>query len=186
MDKRKWESRKERNLYLFSRVDEKSVGEIVEKIVEINLYDDLQEEEKRGYERHPIKLHISSYGGSVYCGFSLVDAILASKTPVHTICLGKAMSMALAIMVAGHKRIAHPHSTFMNHQLSAVLWGDLTHIKRDVKECERLEALYDELVLSKTRILKEKLVEVKEKRQDWFISVDEALKLGIVDEIVQS
>lgn len=184
MEKAKLEKRKDRQLYLFSKVDEKNISEIVKQIIEINLYDDEQEEEKKEFERIPIELHISSYGGYVYCGFSLVDAILSSRTPVHTICSGKAMSMGLAILLAGHKRFGHRHSTFMYHQLSAWVWGDLTNIKRDVKECERLEKIYDELVLSKTNILKERLDEVKEKRMDWFISAEEAKKLGIIDEIL--
>lgn len=184
MENGKLEKRKERQLFLFSKVDEKNVAEIVKQIIEINIYDDEQEEEKKEYERTPIELYISSYGGYVYCGFSLVDAILSSKTPVHTICSGKAMSMGLAIFLAGHKRYGYRHSTFMYHQISGWFWGDLTHIKRDIKECERLEQLYDELVLARTNILKEKLDEIKEKRMDWFIPCDEAQKLGIINEIL--
>ena len=32
----------------------------------------------------PIKLYISSYGGSIFAAFSTVDTILTLRTPVHT------------------------------------------------------------------------------------------------------
>lgn len=49
---------------------------------------------------------------------------------------------------------------------------------------EHSEELLEELVLKDTKIAKERLKEVNEKRQDWWMDTEEALKLGVVDEII--
>jgi ATP-dependent Clp protease, protease subunit len=56
--------------------------------------------------KKPIKLLINSPGGSVEDGQMVVDAILTSKAPVVTIALGKAMSAAFDIFIAGDLRIS--------------------------------------------------------------------------------
>ena len=87
----------ERKLYLKEDVDEKSVMPLIEAIHRINDDDAEKEKEYNGWEREPIKLYIYTYGGVCYAGFALIDAIRASKTPVHTIVLGTAMSMGIFI-----------------------------------------------------------------------------------------
>ena len=174
-----------RQLFLGEDVTESSVKQLIEEIRKINKYDDEQEAEKKEYERKPIELIVSSFGGCAYSGFALVSTILLSKTPVHTICLGKAMSMGFLIFVAVHKRYAHRLSTFMYHEIRGWNHGELTQVKRTLEEWERLQNLYDEYVLKRTSLLKEKLDEVKEKCLDWYISAEEAKKLGIVDELLE-
>ena len=49
------------------------------------------------YEPPPIKLHINSYGGSVFAGLAALDYIKNSKVPVHTIIDGCAASAATLI-----------------------------------------------------------------------------------------
>ena len=94
------------------------------------------------------------------------------------------MSMGFIIFAAGHKRFAHPFATLMYHQIRGWAGGELTQIKRTVEEWERLETIYDSYVLKKTNLMKEKLDDVKEKCKDWYISAEDAKKLGIVDEIL--
>lgn len=175
---------KKRDLMISENVTQASVKVIIEQILEINRYDDKEEEEKKKYGREPIKLYINTYGGSVYDGFALVAAIEKSKTPVHTVCLGKAMSMGFIIMVAGHKRFAHPLATLMYHQISTVVWDKLEGIKREIEEVERLEKLGDSFVLSHTKLRQKELDEVKKMKKEWYIDANDALKLGIVDEIL--
>jgi ATP-dependent Clp protease, protease subunit len=172
------EEKKNRHFYLGEDVSASSV------IMEINRFDNEQEKKVVDYEREPIEIVVSTYGGSVYDGFGLVDAIVLSKTPVHTICTGKAMSMGFIILVAGHKRFITPMATVMYHQISTAVWAELEKIKRSVEEAERLEKIYDEFVLKRTNLLKEKLDDVKARCMDWYIAPDEAKKLGIIDEIL--
>lgn len=178
------EETRNRDLILSENVTQDSVKGLIREILEINDFDDKQEEEKRTYERKPIRLIVNTYGGSVYDGFALVAAIEKSKTPVHTICFGKAMSMGFMIMLAGHKRFAHPLATLMYHQISTLAWGKIEEIKQEVTECERLEKLYDDYVLKHSNLIKKQLDEVKKLKQEWYIGADEAVKLGLVDELL--
>jgi ATP-dependent Clp protease protease subunit len=57
-------------------------------------------------------------------------------------------------------------------------------MKQNIKEFERIQEMYDGYVLSKTNILKDKLTEIKNMKLEWYISADEALKLGIAEEII--
>ena len=81
-------------------IDSELVNEVIQLIYEIN------EEDAKKTQKEPIKLIINSFGGELYSGLALVDVIDNSQTPVHTICHGSAMSMALIIYAAGHKRLA--------------------------------------------------------------------------------
>jgi ATP-dependent Clp protease protease subunit len=125
-------------------------------------------------ERKPIELYISSPGGSVYDGFSLVNEIIVSKTPVHAICSGYCMSMAVAIYAAAHKRIAMPYTNFMIHEISAGAMGRNIEIERVTKENKRLQKMYDEIITSRTKIEQKKLDSVKKNSLDWFFGAEEA------------
>lgn len=175
---------KERDLIISSDIDQTSVKTIIEQIIYINGYDDKQENEKKEYVRKPIRLIVDTYGGSVYSGFALIAAIEKSKTPVHTICLGKAMSMGFVIMLAGHKRFMHPLGTVMYHQIATGVWDKIEGIKQELEQVERLEKLGEGFILSHTKIRQKELDEVKKLKKEWYIGADEALKLGIIDEIL--
>ena len=178
--------KKNREFYLGQNVEASSIESIIKGIIEINKHDAEQEKKVVDYKREPIEITISSYGGYIYDGLGLLDVILLSKTPVHTICIGKAMSMGFMLMIVGHKRFATPRATFMHHQGSLGAWGELEKVKRSVEESQRLDDICDGLILEKTNILQEKLDMVRERCLDWYISAQEAKKLGIIDEILEA
>ncbi|AIF45658.1 ClpP family protease [Virgibacillus sp. SK37] len=175
---------KDRKLILSEDVNGSSVRGLIQKILEINLYDQEKEEKEVGYKREPIELIVNSFGGSVYDGFALVSVMETSKTPIHTICLGSAMSMGFIIYLAGHKRFAHRFSTFMYHEIISGGFQKTEEHRRNVKECERLQKQYDDYVLEKTTLYQEKLDNVKSTVTDWYIPAEEAVKYGIVQELV--
>jgi ATP-dependent Clp protease protease subunit len=174
----------DRLILITTDIEDTIVGDIVKKIYEINNQDDEKEAKEVGFVRKPIKVIVNSFGGSIYDGFGIVGAIQASKTPVHTICVGYAMSMGFLIFAAGHKRFCHDMSTFMYHQLSGWNWGKLQDLKLELAEKERIMDLYDAKLLSLTKMTREQLQRNREKKEDWFIPADEAIKLGIADEII--
>jgi ATP-dependent Clp protease protease subunit len=173
-----------RILILSSDVTQDSVSELMEAILEINAIDDELEEELKNYSRQPIKLIINSFGGSVYDGFGLIAAIENSKTPIHGYCYGSAMSMGFIIYISTHYRFAHRMSTFMYHEISDVFWGNITGQKQNLKECERLQKIYDEYILERTKIPVNKILDYKTRKEDWYMSANEALKYKIVNQLV--
>jgi ATP-dependent Clp protease protease subunit len=90
------------------------------------------------------------------------------------------------IAICGHKRFCYPLSTPLYHQVSGGMWGTLKQMEEDIQETKRLQKKIEEIVLSKTKITKEKLEKVYKRKTDWYITAKEALKLGIVDEVIQN
>jgi ATP-dependent Clp protease protease subunit len=173
-----------RNIVLSSDITASSVADIIESILDINTLDDEFEEDLQDYEREPIKLVVNSFGGSVYDGFALIAAIEHSKTPIHGYCYGSAMSMGFIIYISTHVRFAHKTATLMYHEISDVFWGNITGAKQNLKECERLQKVYDDYVLSRTKIPVNKMEDYKDRKEDWYMSAQEAAKYKIIHKII--
>lgn len=174
-----------KTIILSGEVDSDSVQEIIELICDINEYDDENEESIKDYDRKPIKLIINSFGGSVYDGFALIGVMETSKTPVHTYCYGSAMSMALLILVSGHKRFGHRLSTYMYHEcLDEPPYDKLTSLKESVTETTRIMKVYDDQLLLKTKLKRKQLEDTKKVKLDWYITPEEALSYKIIDQII--
>ena len=173
-----------RNIVLSSDITASSVADIIESILDINTLDDELEEDLQDYDREPIKLIVNSFGGSVYDGFALIAAIEHSKTPIHGYCYGSAMSMGFIIYISTHVRFAHKTSTLMYHEISDMFWGNITGAKQNLKECERLQKVYDDYVLGRTKIPVAKMDEYKARKEDWYMSAQEAAKYKIIHKII--
>lgn len=127
-------------------------------------------------QRKPIELNISSYGGGVYEGWGIVSHIINSKTPVHTYLHSFAMSMGLAIFLAGSKRYISDYATLMYHELSSTLEGTREEIKRAADEYDRLQEIYDNFVVKRTNLTLDVLKSHQEKVSDWYIDADTAIQ----------
>jgi ATP-dependent protease ClpP protease subunit len=73
----------------------------------------------------------------------------------------------------------------MYHQVSSAVWGKLKDIEEDVEEAKRLQSMIEEHTLAYTKMTRDMLDKNYKDKKDWFISSDEALKLGIIDEIIK-
>jgi len=156
-----------------------NVNEIIEVIYEIN------EEDAKKTQVEPIKLIVNSPGGDVYHGFALVDVISNSQTPIYTICHGHAMSAALVVYAAGHKRFASQRATFMYHEIAWSMQQEKLQLhSQEVKEGERMWKIYDSFLLSRTKFTEKQLNEVKKTRGEWYMDTKTAMKYGLVDEII--
>jgi ATP-dependent Clp protease protease subunit len=127
-----------------------------------------------------ITIYINSYGGSVYDGFAIIDVMRRIKSPVKTICIGKAMSMAALILVCGDTRQATDLATIMLHQPSGGFRGTTTDMEINVKEVVRLKKIFHNILKKKTSIKDPE----KEVERDYYLDADEAKKLNIIDEII--
>jgi ATP-dependent Clp protease protease subunit len=179
---------KERQIYFTKQVDQSSIAELTRQIIEIN-EDDRHLEKLYAvydlkYKPKPIKVYIDSYGGAVYQCFGLLSVIERSQTPVHTIVTGCAMSCGFLILLAGHKRFAHKMSTPLYHQVSTGFFGKVQDMEEKFEEAKRLQTQIEDYTKSRTKIAKKKLREILENKKDWYMSADEALELGVVDEIL--
>lgn len=102
----------------------------------------------------PIELYLSSHGGVVYDGLAIYDAIQACPCPVTIYASGKIMSSAFIIFLAGDRRYAAKHTTFMMHSISYQGEGKVRDQEIDVLEAKRLNNLFLEIMASRTKMTK--------------------------------
>lgn len=169
----------ERRLFLNNEVEEYVVGDLVRHILRYNRLDKGIPVE----ERKPIIIYINTPGGVVTDGYCLIDAIVASKTPVYTVNIGTAYSMGFLIFIAGHKRIAMPSSTFLCHDGSAFAWDSTNKLKDRVDfEGGEMEEHTKNYIISRTNISSD-LYEAN-KRKEWYFYPQAAKEYGVVTHIV--
>lgn len=133
-----------------------------------------------------VQLMISSGGGSVLDGYSIIDVMNFIKPEISTTVVGLAASMAAVIASSGKKgkRYILPHSRFMIHQPSAGFHGHM--VASDITiEAEEINKLKKELyqTLSENSNLSFEDVEKICDRDKWLTS-KEAIDFGFVDEII--
>jgi len=130
-----------------------------------------------------ISLYINTPGGVVTDGLAIYDTMQFIQSPVSTLCFGQAASMGSFLLAAGEKgkRFALPNSRIMVHQPSAGFKGQATDIEIHAKEVLSMKANLNKLYSKHTTQTVEAIEEALER--DNFMSPDEALKFGIIDEI---
>lgn len=132
-----------------------------------------------------ISIYINSPGGSVTAGMAIYDTMNFVKSDVSTICVGMAASMGAFLLSSGckGKRYVLPNSEVMIHQPLGGAQGQATEIKI---AAERILKLKDKLnhILSKNTGKSLKIIE-KDTERDNFMTANEALEYGIVDEILK-
>jgi ATP-dependent Clp protease, protease subunit len=142
----------------------------------------------------PISMYINSPGGSVTAGLSIYDCMQYIVPEVSTLVLGQAASMGSLLLAGGSKgkRFALPHSSIMLHQPSGGYAGKASDIALHAKEIlrirEQLNRVYERHLRPKNPEKKMTFEEIEKmmERGDYFLSAEDALELGIVDEILQS
>ncbi|CAD6587864.1 MAG: hypothetical protein ASARMPREDX12_003034 [Alectoria sarmentosa] len=134
----------------------------------------------------PISLYINTPGGSVTAGLAIYDTMTYISSPVTTTCVGQAASMGSLLLCGGApgKRFCLPHSSVMVHQPSGGYFGQASDIAIHAKEILRVRGQLNEIYqrhLTRPHSLDEieRLME-----RDKFMGAEEALEIGIIDEIL--
>ena len=190
---------KERTITIFNDVEEGTMLTAIEKIFQINQEDKEWIKNVRnvmavsGAKFNPsnidiemphIQILLSTYGGTAYDGISLYDAIKNSKTEVDITCFGKIMSMGIVLLLASKTRRAYRNTTFMIHEGSSGAIGKISDMEDSVDEAKRLNDIYFDIIESEAKIPKAKLDEIRKTRKDWYFTAEEALKYGLITEII--
>ena len=130
-----------------------------------------------------ISLYINSPGGSVTAGMAIYDTMNYIKCPVRTVCVGLAASMGAFLLMAGEKgkRMALPNSEIMIHQPSGGASGQATDVRIHAEWLLKTKDKMNDLMSTMTGQSIEKIRADVER--DHFMSAEEALEYGIIDEI---
>jgi len=130
-----------------------------------------------------IFLYINSPGGVVTAGLAIYDTMQYVRSPVSTICIGMAASMASVLLAAGAKgkRYSLPNARIMIHQGSGGFRGNTPDVFIQVKELETLNQRLHEILASHTGQTVEAIK--KDTDRDYFMSPDQAKEYGIIDAV---
>jgi ATP-dependent Clp protease protease subunit len=167
---------KNRNIYLWGPVDDKSAKDVVNRLL-------LLDADKPGEE---IKFYINSPGGVVTSGMVIYDVMQMIQSPVSTICMGLAASMGSILLSGGTKgkRYIFPNGEVMIHQPS--LGGYFRGVSADLEIHAQQIQKTKELG---TKILAENCSQDFDKvkrdmERDYWMNAQEAIEYGIVDGIL--
>ena len=132
-----------------------------------------------------ISMYINSPGGSVTDGMAIYDTMRYIKCPVRTVCIGMAASMGAFLLMAGEKgkRLALPNSEVMIHQPLGGAEGQATDVAIRAEWLLKTKKKMTEMMAEMSGQPLEKVQQDVER--DYFMSAEEALKYGIIDEIYQ-
>jgi ATP-dependent Clp protease protease subunit len=135
-------------------------------------------------EPNPIKLYITSGGGSVYHVLSAIDTIKNMRIPVNTYVKGFAASAATLLSLSGKKRFITENSYMLIHEIRSATWGKFSEIKDDFNNMTVLNDHIKNYYIKNTKLTKEELDE--QLKQDVIWSPEKCLEKGLVDEIIKS
>ena len=133
-----------------------------------------------------ISMYINSPGGSVTAGMAIYDTMQFIKPEVHTIVMGQACSMGSLLAQAGApgKRFMLPNARHMIHQPSGGARGMQSDIEISYKEITFLKKRLTEIYVSHNSAGKTYEDFERDMDRDKFMSAEEALEYGLIDEIV--
>ncbi len=131
-----------------------------------------------------INIYINSPGGSVTAGMAIYDTMQFVKPDVTTICVGQAASMGALLLAAGAegKRYALPHSRILLHQPMGGFQGQASDIEIHAREILRLKQDLNIILEHHTKQNIKRLQ--KDTDRDFFMSSEEAVAYGVIDEVI--
>jgi ATP-dependent Clp protease protease subunit len=165
---------KERIVYLGTAIDDHVATTIIAQLLFL---------EREDPDRD-IQMYIQSPGGSITSGLAIYDTMQAVRPDVSTICVGMAASMGAILLLAGAKgkRFSLPHATIMLHQASGRSEGTTADIQIWAREILRLETQLREIIQQHTGQPMDRVVHDFDR--DFFMTPDQALEYGIVDQVI--
>lgn len=131
-----------------------------------------------------ISLYINSPGGSISAGMAIYDTMNLVKSEVSTICVGMAASMGAFLLSSGQKgkRFCLPNSEVLIHQPLGGAQGQATEIKIIAEHILKTREIMNKILAKNTG---QKITTIEhDTERDYFMTADEALKYGLVDEIL--
>jgi ATP-dependent Clp protease protease subunit len=128
-------------------------------------------------------MYVNSPGGSITAGLAIYDTMRYIKPAVRTVCVGMAASMGAFLLMAGEKgkRLALPNSEVLIHQPLGGARGQATDVAIHAEWLLRTKKKMNQLMSEMTG--KPLDVITHDVERDYFMSAQEALDYGIIDEI---
>ena len=166
---------KSRSISIFGQINEKTARTVSEQLLALS-----------GESDDPITIYISSPGGHVESGDVVYDMIKFVKPVVRVVGTGWVASAATNIYLAAKKenRFSLPNTRYLVHQPSGGSRGDATDIKIQMEEILKTKQRINKIIAEETGQPLEQVE--KDTDRDHWMSVEEAMDYGIVNQVIHS
>ena len=166
---------KSRSISIFGQINEKTARTVSEQLLALSSESD-----------DPITIYISSPGGHVESGDVIYDMIKFVKPVVRVVGTGWVASAATNIYLAANKenRFSLPNTRYLVHQPSGGSRGDATDIKIQMEEILKTKQRINKIIAEETGQPLEQVE--KDTDRDHWMSVEEAMDYGIVNQVIHS
>jgi len=166
----------DRIVFLGTQVNDEVANSIVAQLLYLQSVD----------PKADVSLYINSPGGSVTAGLAIYDTMQFISCDVATYCIGQCASMGAVLLTAGApgKRYALPNSRVMIHQPLAGMQGTAEEIMIHVKEYKLIKEKLNNILIKHSGRSMEEIK--RDTDRDNFMSAEEAMKYGLVDQVVES
>lgn len=168
----------DRVLFLNAEIDDNVIEDYVMYILKWNKEDKNLPVDNR----KPIRIFISSPGGSAFSANVMVDVIMQSKTPVYGIALDLVASAAYIIYLACHERYSLLSASFLQHEGDITIENSRSKFKQTAEYFNEMEQRSKEFILSRTAMTEEFYDSVYE--QEMWMLPTKAKQLGVVHKII--
>lgn len=134
-----------------------------------------------GQIKGDIVLNIASLGGSLIDALAIHDMLKTHQGQVVSNIIGATASAGTIIAMAGdHVKISE-NSLFLSHKASSGVWGNADDMRKAADDLEKFDSRIIAIYKKKTKKKDEDIVNLM--KEDKWITADEALSFGFVDEI---
>ena len=185
-----------RTINLYGDITEQKAADVVAALLylENNSHsiipeDPLDPESKEVIVAKSISMMISTHGGTASDMFSILDVMDMVKDrtcDIETFGIGKVMSAGVPILAAGTKgkRKVGRNCRIMLHNVMAGTGGTIFSMENELEEIKWVQERYIETLSSYTKLTPSKIKKLLKAQRDVYISSEEAIKMGIADEII--
>jgi ATP-dependent Clp protease protease subunit len=168
---------KERKIFLWGEVSDKSARDVTEKLLYLETKDPGKE----------ITFYINTPGGSITAGMAIYDTMQLVSSPISVVVTGMAASMGSILLCGADKgkRLLYPHSRVLIHQ--PLISGQMIAVAVDIHiQAKEMERLRDELNLILSQSSGQSLEKIeKDTDRDFYMTASEAIEYGLADGIIE-
>jgi len=170
------------------RVNEAIYGVLALKEMGKIIIPDEKDPEKFFEFYNPIDFYISTAGGSACEMFGLYDVMRGVREycPIHTYGVGKVMSAGVLLLAAGTKgqRKIGKYCRVMLHGVISGQHGYLQDVENEFEEAKITQRMYVQALAEETDMTQKYLKKLIDKKTNVYLNAEEAVRLGIADEVV--
>lgn len=168
---------KERKVFLWGEVSDKSARDVTEKLLYLETKDPGKE----------ITFYINTPGGSITAGMAIYDTMKLVSSPITVVVTGMAASMGSILLCGADKgkRLLYPHSRVLIHQ--PLISGQMVAVAVDIHiQAKEMERLRDELNIILSESSGQSLEKIeKDTDRDFYMTAKEAIEYGLADAVVE-